>query len=178
MALFDRKKKLAEQENVLAQNVIPEEAHEDSPIEAVVENPTEDAAALDIESAKDTMQSSSVLLETQQTEFPSAPLNAILTEDAPEKILPTSRITESPVEQKIHVLMDKPINGWYHIDSASKNGMPIRLSEKPEGDGTIAFWKRTRAFNAKRWQETGKWEDFITGGAIPFGPKFWRPRFD
>lgn len=76
-------------------------------------------------------------------------------------------------------------NGWNLIEedisikSPPRNGLPVRLSEKPEGDGILAFWKRLRAFanSTKRWQETGAWFDFHNGQQISFEPKYWKERF-
>lgn len=92
---------------------------------------------------------------------------------------------ESPVEQKIHQLVDTAsLNGWQPIESDSnitppRNGMAVRLSETPAGDGVVAFWKRERAFaNAtKRWQEHGVWRDFHTGAKVDFEPKYWKERY-
>lgn len=71
-------------------------------------------------------------------------------------------------------------NGWYPIEGALRSGLPIRISETPNGEGTLARWKRTRAFaNAThRWEATGKWEDFITGQEVSFTPKYWKTRFE
>ncbi len=58
-----------------------------------------------------------------------------------------------------------------------RNGMPIFLSETGDGEGVLGFWKRTRAFNGKRYEETGKWVDFQTGANIFFKPQYWKARF-
>ncbi len=93
---------------------------------------------------------------------------------------------ESPVEQKIHDLVDTAsLNGWHPIEPdvdialPPRNGMAVRLSKTTEGEFVIAFWKRFRAFaNAtKRWNETGCWYDFHTGQKISFDPKYWKERF-
>jgi len=108
--------------------------------------------------------------------------------------------TESPVEQKIHVLVEQQrvflgepqtieisqLNGWHPIMESDtvinlppRNGNPVRLAEKPDGEGVVAFWKKERAFaNAtKRWQEHGVWRDFYTGMKIDFEPKYWKERY-
>lgn len=83
-----------------------------------------------------------------------------------------------PTQEGIRIMMDEPENGWNHIESASRNGMPIRLSRVPDGGGVMGYWKRTRAFHSKRWNETGCWCDFVTHGQLSFEPLFWKPRFD
>lgn len=70
-------------------------------------------------------------------------------------------------------------NKWYPIDSASRNGTPIYLSEDGSDNGILGYWKKIRAFaNAtKKWEETGKFYDFMTGFPLNFTPKYWRSRF-
>lgn len=107
-------------------------------------------------------------------------------------------IQESPIEEKIYDLMAEQLrriepegdnssnsdrmNGWNDIENTAilhglpRNGMPVRLSVSPHGEGVLAFWKKTRAFHAKRWQETGVWCDFFTGVLLNFIPKYWKPR--
>lgn len=77
----------------------------------------------------------------------------------------------------------KSNNFWNSIDTEvvlkqpPRNGMPIYLSEIDGGEGILGFWKRTRAFNGKRYEETGKWVDFQSGMSIPFQPNYWKERF-
>lgn len=95
-------------------------------------------------------------------------------------------IGESPIEEKIHQLVDNAnLNGWHPIDTEiviempPRNGMGVRLSEFPEGEGVLAVWKKTRKFanTTHRWQESGKWVDFHSGMDITFQPKYWKERF-
>lgn len=93
---------------------------------------------------------------------------------------------ESPIEEKIHQLVDSAsLNGWHSIDTKivlqmpPRNGMGVKLSETPEGDGVLALWKKTRKFAnpTHRWEESGKWVDFHSGMDISFQPKYWKERF-
>lgn len=97
-----------------------------------------------------------------------------------EEVVPQTLVQDvKPSHESISDLAINIPNGFHSIDTASRNGTPIRLFDRPEGEGTIAHWKKTRAFaNAtKRWEETGKWIDFMTGATVDFVPKFWKERF-
>lgn len=98
---------------------------------------------------------------------------------------PFPKNVESPIEEKIHQLVDDvSLNGWHPIDTKivlqmpPRNGMPVKLSENPDDEGVLAVWKKTRKFaNAThRWSESGKWIDFYSGMDIPFQPKYWKER--
>jgi len=140
--------------------------------EAVVENSIVDAAPSG---------------DSAESEFSPS----LQTEDA--KVAASHQIQEeSPVEKKIHQLMvdshltasNNSVAGWHSIDTEivlkmpPRNGMPVKLSEIPEGDGVVGYWKKTRKFaNAThRWQESGKWIDWFTGMDINFTPKYWKER--
>ena len=108
---------------------------------------------------------------------------------------------ESPIEESIHVLVEQErvsfcepqsvkvttesLNGWHSIDTdmvmehPPRNGMPVRLSRISDGDGVLAYWKRSRTFanSTKRWQEVGNWYNFNTSVRIDFEPKYWKERF-
>lgn len=108
-------------------------------------------------------------------------------------------MADSPIEQKIHqmteaeefrMLQAKALvnaslafedvideNGWHPIETFPKGGLPIYVNNLSAGDGVLALWKRTRAFNGKVWAETGKWVDYHTGEELSFKPRFWRGRF-
>ena len=102
-------------------------------------------------------------------------------------IIPITPISnESPIEEKIHQLVDNAsLNGWHPIDTEivlqmpPRNGMGVKLSETPDGDGVLAMWKKTRKFanTTHRWAESGKWVDFHSGMDISFTPKYWKDRF-
>lgn len=68
-------------------------------------------------------------------------------------------------------------NGWKSMDSAPHNGLPAIVSEFGDDEGIVAFWKRSRAFLAKRWQESGYWCDNGTGLKVNFTPQYWKERF-
>lgn len=69
--------------------------------------------------------------------------------------------------------------GWEDIGKAPRNGVGCFVSEKPTGEGVLVFWKKTRAFaNAThRWEDYGKFVDFLTGVDLNFKPLFYKPRF-
>jgi hypothetical protein len=183
MALFERKKKPAptqsehlQQQHHFQPAVQPVETPE--PVEAVVENPI-------ISPLDDQSTSSETYPQQSESAEPESVAEILSTDSEQENVISTepepaiSEHKESPVEQKIQVLMDEPINGWNHIGSASRNGMPVRLSlTSDDNDTVLGFWKRTRSFHSKRWQETGMWCDFMTAMPLSFDPIFWKPRFD
>lgn len=67
--------------------------------------------------------------------------------------------------------------GWSPIDTCVHRGLPVLVSELPAGDGVLAHWKRTRAFNGKKWEDTGCWKDHQSGLDLSFPVKYWRERF-
>lgn len=103
-----------------------------------------------------------------------------ITKEDDKSVIETQTIEESiSIHQKLVTL---PVEGWKIIgeqiqDIPPLNGMPVKISKDGKDEGTVAFWKRTRAFNGKRWAETGKWLDFMTGVSIAFDPKYWRERY-
>lgn len=127
---------------------------------------------------------SAVLSEIQmpeETPIPEAPLEGLPIQEVIESIPVEETIStpvESPAQEKIEELVQEAKNGWSPIESSSRNGMPVWLTDNPDKHGVLAFWKRTRAFNAKKWQEIGYWCDHTTGVKIPFEAQFWRPRFN
>jgi hypothetical protein len=79
-----------------------------------------------------------------------------------------------------HPAYDDPAEAhgdWKPMESAPMGGLSCFISNKPEGEGTLAFYKRTKAFKGKRWEEIGKWVDHVTGADIAFKPVYWRERF-
>lgn len=128
---------------------------------------------------------------TVQSAEPILPSASTVSE---ELLFPPDSIQESPIEEKIHALVEqekeeKPqveLNGWHSIEkdchTANKpplNGMPVRLSEKTDEEGIIAFWKKTRAFanTTKKWEISGIWCNFNTGLPVRFEPKYWKERY-
>lgn len=115
--------------------------------------------------------------------------DAFVPSSEPEEVETSEKVSEEPEvpEEKPKPVAEPPsevlseaVGGWMPIASALRNGLPIRIAENPEGEGTLVFWKRTRAFAnpTHRWQEIGKWTDFITGGDVAFIPQYWKPRFE
>lgn len=92
-------------------------------------------------------------------------------------------VVNSVVVAEYHFMESSNSNGWRPlggdiiIHQPPRNGMPVYLSSDPEGDGQLFYWKRTRAFNGKRYEETGKWVNFQTGADIPFVATLWKERF-
>lgn len=92
-------------------------------------------------------------------------------------------VIKSDVVAKYHFLESDYLKRWHSLEAEitlqnpPRNGMPVWLSESIESDGDVFFWKRTRAFNGKRYEETGKWVNFQTGANISFVPKYWKERF-
>lgn len=86
---------------------------------------------------------------------------------------------ESPAEEKIHQLVDEvqSTDGWHNIDTAPRGGLTVRVSENTYVEGVDAFFKRTRVFSGKKWEQVGKFVDHQTGLDLPFQPKYWRERF-
>lgn len=146
--------------------------------EAVVENPTL-APYADIVLTSETISPTLVASSIEST--PSA--------ENVDTITNSSQPKESPIEQKIHELVDAAsLNGWHVLPTEiaphpsllpPRNGMPVRLSETTDGEGILVFWKKTRKYanTTHRWEHSGKWCDFQTGLDINFIPKYWRERF-
>lgn len=116
---------------------------------------------------------------------PLAEIESVSQEDMPI-VADATEIKESPIEEKIHQLVDNTsLNGWHPIDTKivlempPRNGMGVKLAENSNDKGILALWKKTRKFaNAThRWQESGKWIDFHSGMDINFIPKYWKERF-
>ena len=108
----------------------------------------------------------------------------------PEVQLPI--VAPSPVQEKIEELVEaakvepEQLNGWFLLkpddhpsDLPPRNGMPLRLSLDVDSEGTLAFWKKTRAFanSTKKWETTGSWCNFLTGLPVDFTPKYWKSRY-
>lgn len=86
-------------------------------------------------------------------------------------------VVSAPIREHVEPIS---LNGWREIDTATLSGMPYFISEKPDGEGVLAYYRRTRAFAnaAKRWKEVGKFVDFTTGADIKFEPVYCRNRFN
>ena len=90
----------------------------------------------------------------------------------------TGEDVESPVEQKIHDLVDaQPPSGWGLTENAPKDGNRIVLSDNGLDHGVAAYWRNTRKVDkAKlRYVPTGRWTDILTGAEINPVPRFFKP---
>ncbi len=69
-------------------------------------------------------------------------------------------------------------NNWKPIETVSRSGFPVKLTDDIEKPGVICFWRKSRAFaNAThRWEETGFWTNSETGRNIEFIPTHWKDR--
>jgi hypothetical protein len=140
--------------------------------EAVVENPTH---VPDVDTLITSAMTSPQPVASSTQSLPVA--------ENVDTITTSSQQKESPIEEKIHELVD--INGWHPLHTQivllmpPRNGMPVRLSETTDGEGVFGIWKKTRKFanSTHRWEESGKWVDFQSGMDISFVPKYWRERF-
>lgn len=86
-------------------------------------------------------------------------------------------IPDKEEKSVIPVTISQPKIGWKPIETAAHNGISTIVSETGDDSGTVAFWRRTRAFIAKRWQDTGYWCNSATGLKIGFIPQYWKERF-
>lgn len=132
-------------------------------------------------------------VETAESHIAQESESVSLTEEISVPHVTIFQHEESPVEEKIHQLVESSysvpsaveLNGWHTLNTdivifiPPRNGMPVLLCETPDGQGIEAFWKRTRAFanGTKRWNEHGAWYDFNTGTPIRITPKYWKERF-
>lgn len=91
----------------------------------------------------------------------------------------TTVTSQAPEVEKVHEkITSLKDTRWRDIDSGATSGMPHYVSDTGTGDGTLAIYKRTRAFANKRWKEIGKFVDFMTGVDLPFEPKYCRNRYE
>jgi len=171
---FSRKKETF-QPQVQQQNK-PQSEQVVAPIEEIIEPESlieEDEEAIEVEAP---------VLTPPEPEVPADDDDDESEEDEepeePEESLDESTQESSPAP------VPEEANGWHLIGDMiithpPRNGMPVKLAESTDDEGTLGYWKRTRAFanSTMRWVEQGKWVDFVTGQDIPFQPKFWKERF-
>lgn len=112
--------------------------------------------------------------EEKPEEPKSEPLDDVVENPPLEIVSPI--VVEEPEEDKI--VESEISHSWQPISTVLHNGLPVKLTDDPNKTGTIAFWRKTRAFaNAThRWEETGFWTDGITGKTISFIPLWWKDR--
>lgn len=101
-----------------------------------------------------------------------------------ESIYPviTSLPSESPIEEKIHQLVDAvplpPIDGWGNdMLEAPIDGSRVMVSETGKDQGVLVYWRISRAIDRKnlRYVSRGRWTDFLSKIDISFAPKYWKP---
>lgn len=70
------------------------------------------------------------------------------------------------------------LHNWLPIDTAPRNGFPIKLSDDVSNPGITGFWRKSRAFAnpTHRWETTGFWTDSATGRNVEFTPIWWKDR--
>ncbi len=85
------------------------------------------------------------------------------------KALPPKEESRPPAEKLQNVV------GWKPIDTAEKDFRKrIKVSAKPEGEGTLVYWKKTREMINFQWVPAGKWADSLTHRSLNFEPKYWK----
>lgn len=140
-------------------------------VEAVAENFTHAQAA---EKEVLTPEASSVSLENTQQDATSAHISG-------EAIHVEPQHNESPVEEKIHALVEAAnipkVDGWEHdISKAPTDGSRVMISEDGAGKGVLVFWRISKFVDRKnlRYVAKGRWTDFLSKIDVTFVPKYWK----
>lgn len=68
------------------------------------------------------------------------------------------------------------VNGWLVITDAQLNGDQFIVSDKPEGEGELAFFRKTRRLQNSKWIGSGKWSDTVSHQTLTFEPKYYREK--
>lgn len=91
-------------------------------------------------------------------------------------------IKESPVEEKIHQLVEQAnipiVDGWENnMRIAPTDGRRIMVSATGEGQGSLVYWRISRIIDKKnlRYIPKGRWTDFLSKKDIDFTPSYWKP---
>lgn len=90
-------------------------------------------------------------------------------------------IKESPIEEKIHQLVDDAsivvVSGWENnMRIAPTDGRRIMVSETAIGQGSLVYWRISKVVDKKnlRYIPKGRWTDFLTKKDIEFTPHYWK----
>lgn len=133
-------------------SVVIENTNEDSVVdEAVVENPTQ-----------------------------RLPEESSIGEDVDAPIVGLSVSYESPIEEKIHELVEhaaNPVIGWENnMRIAPTDGRRIMVSQTGVGQGSLVYWRISKVVDKKnlRYIPKGRWTDFLSKKDIEFTPSYWK----
>lgn len=90
-------------------------------------------------------------------------------------------LKESPIEEKIHQLVDDAsmtiVPGWENnMRIAPTDGRRIMVSETAIGQGSLVYWRISKVVDKKnlRYIPKGRWTDFLTKKDIEFIPVYWK----
>ena len=88
---------------------------------------------------------------------------------------------ESPVEEKIHALVEAAnipkVEGWENdMTKAPTDGSRVMISEDGVGKGVLVFWRISKFVDRKnlRYVAKGRWTDFLSKIDVTFVPKYWK----
>ncbi len=91
-------------------------------------------------------------------------------------------IKESPIEEKIHQLVEDAsipdAQGWEsNMRIAPVDGRRIMVSQTGIGQGVLVYWRISKVVDRKklRYIPKGRWTDFLSKKDIEFSPIYWKP---
>ena len=87
-----------------------------------------------------------------------------------EDVIPLEKNTLSVPEKSSEVLP----NGWKVISEEQQNGMAYLVTHVLDGEGVLAFWRRTRMLSHNRWVLHGRWSDSLTRADIIPQPLYYK----
>lgn len=102
--------------------------------------------------------------------------------DADAPIVESFANDESPIEEKIHQLVEDAsipfVQGWENnMRVAPIDGRRIMVSETGLGQGALVYWRISKIVDKKnlRYIPKGRWTDFLSKKDIEFKPHYWKP---
>ncbi len=105
---------------------------------------------------------------------PALPVDAPIVESPADE--------ESPVEQKIHQLVEQAkipsVEGWENnMYDAPVDGRRIMVSENGKDRGALVYWRISKFVDkaSLRYVPKGRWTDFLSKKDITFVPNYWKP---